>query len=356
MKKITQIISNNGDIDFGIKWRMTDSCNANCSYCIRSKTKHSPEDIDAENTAMEAVAEKINTLIERIPQKKVKLFALGGEVSILDLPTIFSKITSEKLQWVSITTNLLRDADFYLSLADVVPLSITASCHYESQTVDAYIAKIRALKESGKLKYLCCEMVSTENNAEEVNSFIEQCEELGVYYMVEPDRRKETDGERAESKLICKSNRETPVRYSVTFSDGSTKKYKTRTELLNEFTARETMYGRYIPTKGLCCSYSYDYAYILYDKMVGRRKGYDGCRNVMEIEDFEPIEAPEPCTSKMCTICGNMSLYDTNSTVETDEEYPFYTVNELAQIDADAGMTITEPIVTIGKVQSAITE
>ncbi len=354
MKKITQLLSNNGDADFIIKWRMTDSCNASCSYCIRKEERQAPEDIKAENKAMEAVAEKINTLLERIPQTKVKIDAVGGEVSILDLQTIFSKITSEKLKKVIITTNLLRDADYYISLAETVPLGITASFHYESQTIDAYMAKIKALKESGKLIYLCCETVSSENNTEEVNAFIEQCEALGVYYMAEPDRRNETDADRAENKFICKSNRTDNIRYTATFSDGSTKEYKTRTELLNEFNKVElTRYGRYFPVEGMTCSYSYDYIHIIKDKVIGRRAGYKGCRNYMEIEEFEPTEKPEPCISLMCTICGAMSLY--NNTIEADEEYPFAVGDEITEnaesISENSGAMLTEPIITIGRVQ-----
>ena len=309
MKSIVKLTSENGVFDFIIKWRMTNSCNTNCSYCIRKKFTHFPKDINAENENLKIVAVKLNKLIESLPQKKIKIDAIGGEVTLLDLQGIFSEIKSEKLKRVSITTNLLRSADYYISLAEIVPLSITASYHDEAQSLDDYFKKIEKIKNCKNIQYLNCETVSTAGNTELVTDFISRCEKIGVYYMVEPDRRKDTDKNRENEDLIVKSNKPNHARYTAVFSDGTEKKYYARSALLAEFTIPECMYGRFVPTKNLYCTHSFDFVYINIDKATGRRAGCNGCSNVMEVEDFKPMPAPEKCTSTLCSLCGTVSLY-----------------------------------------------
>ncbi|WP_147612336.1 radical SAM protein [Treponema pectinovorum] len=349
MKKIKSLKSENGDFDFIIKWRMTNSCNAHCSYCIRAKYTQQPEDLEEENKKLEKVATKLNLLIESLPQTRIKIDAVGGEVTILDLKKIFSKIPSKKLKRVSITTNLKRNAEYYIELSKFIPLSMTASFHAEIQNLQTYIAKIKRIKEEGKLHYLNCETVSTTQNAELVNSFIKQCEALDVFYMVEPDRRKENDSERKSFNYIAKSNKPRNVRYTVVFSDGTEKKYYVRSDFLAEFNCHYCCYGRFVPTKDLYCSCGYDYLYIKIDKAVGRKEGFAGCDNGMEIEEFKPLPKPAKCISDMCSLCGTMSLTDDDNTVEKNSEYDFdiqkkQDLSNLTQCKADFTINQNQPL------------
>lgn len=147
-------LSYNDGFDCRIKWRMTDICNYSCPYCARGNflSAYSAEKIASENAALASTAEKISALLSKSGFKKVKIDLIGGEVSLLDLESILSRITAENVAEYNITTNLSKPADFYISLASKFPVSMTASLHESEADFDVFFAKAERIKASGALK------------------------------------------------------------------------------------------------------------------------------------------------------------------------------------------------------------
>ena len=108
--------------DFIIKWRMTEMCNADCSYCIR-KSRHVgviPERLKEQDGRLCEVAKEISRMIDSTDFHNVKIDLIGGEVSILDLEKICGNFTAGKIKRINLTTNLLKPVEYYKNLCDLL--------------------------------------------------------------------------------------------------------------------------------------------------------------------------------------------------------------------------------------------
>ena len=108
--------------DFIIKWRMTEMCNADCSYCIR-KNRHVgviSERLKEQNRRLCEVAKEISRMIDSTDFHNVKIDLIGGEVSILDLEKICGNFTAGKIKRINLTTNLLKPVDYYKNLCNLL--------------------------------------------------------------------------------------------------------------------------------------------------------------------------------------------------------------------------------------------
>jgi hypothetical protein len=309
IKSITDL----DDSDFIIKWRITEMCNANCSYCIR-KNKHVdviPEKLDFQQKRLCEVAEQISRFLNGTDFNKVKIDLIGGEVSIFDLKEICSHLTTDKIWRINLTTNLLKPASYYSELCDYLhsrgtKCTAVASFHYEFQTIDKYFEKITVLKD--KLDILGCELVSNKDNQELCKEFIKRCEELHVDYMVEGDLRFDEMETRKNGLIIASSKKVKHDRYKVCFTDGTEKKYTSRNQLLMDANNKENMWQKAIHTKGFICTCSHNFVYIDFDTAVGRKGDSCKCTIRMPIEEFN-ITEPRECTAENCTLCGHQSIW-----------------------------------------------
>lgn len=301
----------NSEYDLVIKWRMTNQCNAHCSYCIHGRNITKIEDIERDQTqALETVV-YINDLINRHPEKKtVKLELIGGEVSMFDLKSILYKI--DRLDCINITTNLLRDADYYLDLINYcdnrgVKLTMTASFHYELQSIDSYFNKMAKIKT----KTVCAEMPSLKENQDLVKQFIDRCEKLDLDYMVDKDFRSIND----KSHLIGgarKKNRN--PKYTVTFTDGSSVIYVARNQLMTDPSIKENNGQKFLQVAGFYCTHDYNFVYIDIDTVIGWTKYNEyNCKVHTHIKDYDLLDSPRKCplTDKSlgCTLCGTFDVY-----------------------------------------------
>lgn len=309
IKSITDL----DDSDFIIKWRMTEMCNANCSYCIR-KRRHVgiiPEKLAEQNKRLCEVARQITRLLEKTDFDNVKIDFIGGEVSILDLPNICRNITTKKVKIINLTTNFLQPKEYYIGLCDTlhkhgIKATAVASFHYEFIGIDKYFEKIEELRKHFDI--LACEMVSTTENQELCRQFIKKCMEMGLDYMVEGDLRFDQMKARAGGLIVGSSKKVKKDRYRVCFMDGTERNYASRNQLLMDADTVQNRWQKAIHTKGYVCSNSYDYVYIDFDTAVGRTKNSNLCSNRMPIEDFEIVE-PGRCEAENCTLCGHQSLW-----------------------------------------------
>ncbi len=298
--------------DFNIKWRMTNLCNIHCSYCIRYKHR-----VDINDTCVKEnedklceVARDISKLLEKTKFNNIRLNLIGGEVTIFDLKRILANITTDKVKVINITSNLMRDVQYYIELADFcysrnIKLSICFSCHYEFITLDKYFEKINQLK--GKIDCLTCELVSNDKNQELCKDFIARCEKCDVYYFLDADIR-QNQAEAREKGLLTSSKKKEP-RYKVTFADGTEKIFETRNQFLTSKEIKGTKGLKFIQTGGMYCTNSYNYIYIEFDKVNGRSSSGSGCHELIPVKDFKLLDKPAKCNSDYCTICGHMDLF-----------------------------------------------
>lgn len=307
-------IDNLDPADLVIKWRMTEMCNINCSYCIRSsrgdKTINQDKLKEQENRLCE-VAKALSNLIDKNDRKNVKLDLIGGEVTILNLQKILSNISTTKITKIQITTNLMRDADYYINLINLlhqkgIRLSMTASCHYEFQNLDKYFEKAEILKD--KADIFTAEIVSNDNSQELCKEFKKRCEELNLYYMIEADLRMQSFASRQNGLMVGGRKPNGIPRYKVTFTDGSEEIYQTRNSFLYDKTVEENVMQKMIHTEDMYCTNSWNFFYVDFDMVGGRTENNDSCTNRMKIEDFKLI-SPKKCIHTNCTLCGHMSLW-----------------------------------------------
>ena len=314
--RIKSIKFNDG-FDCYIKWRMTDICNYSCSYCIRSKTteSYSEETITEENTDLTQVAKDVNMLLENSDFSNIKIDLIGGEVTLLDLETILAEITTEKVTEFNITSNFSKSADYYINLAKLFPISLTASLHSGCADKDVFFEKAKTVNEANVLKYFKCETVSCSDNQGDVEDFISNCETLGVDYII--DRNKE-ESITSEMKIALKRTGGAEL-YTVEFTDGTTKNFESKAEIFNLFKNNAFAKGKAIHTGGMMCTCSTNYIYIQKDVIIGRKEGESGCGNKMSVSEFKFLPA-QKCTCDFCTLCGRYSLYtaDGEELEETD--------------------------------------
>lgn len=322
--KTVRSIEDMDEADLVVKWRMTEMCNASCSYCLRKRYEAMTEEkVIAQNALLEAAAEKLNTLIESSRFSKVKFDLIGGEVSLLDLRRILAPLKSGRIWRFQVTTNLLRDAEYYVTLAEFLSgrgqeLSVCASFHFEFQEKDRYFEKVLALKD--RVANLTCEMVSVKENQDLCREFEARCREEGLYYMIEADLRKLKVEDRMQGLYTASHKRDCGNRYLVTFTDGTTKEYKTRNAFLTDGSIQQNILLKSFATRGFLCSMSMDYIYVEYDTVVGRTGDSCKCNSRIAIEDFEFLDKPRRCPIDACTLCGHLSLFADGNTDFYEEE------------------------------------
>lgn len=305
------IISLNGMCASTIKWRLTDLCNYQCSYCIRKKT------VSIDNK--KSMSENWDRIVKTIPDVAriikelpgfVKLDLIGGECTIFNLHYILEelfKICGEKLKRINLTTNMSQSADYYNDLTELChkynsEIGITCSWHYQFCSMDDFLAKFSQIKSPTNQKGIRVEAVSLTNNQPEIRTLIERCKAAGFSYFIERDMFASIDD---KEKLICESSSTKKDRYKVIDNEGHIKMYKTRNEFL---TSNLDSDKTTVEPCGYYCSRDYDYVYIEIDKHLGRADETSSCRSTNNLKDFHPLKSPAVCVNSVCTLCGQISI------------------------------------------------
>lgn len=290
------------DVSCVIKWRLTDICNYHCSYCIRRPlvVQNTETNINTDfNKCMKALPHvvRIANDLNKINKKPVKIDLIGGEISIF--PSLDELLTElfncEAIKKINITTNLFREADYYLNLHEIAvkkdkTLSMTASFHPEYTSLDTFVTKACQLQKALGAAFKC-ETVITDVNAQ-VNDFIYACENIiKCNYMCEEDLL-DISKRGQECKNIKQKNR-----YLVVKDDGTEELYTTRNQVIKIYGED----GIAINTAGLSCTRDMDYVYIEQDFAIP-------CHDKMPIEDYTVSTTMRQCTAGRCTLCGHISI------------------------------------------------
>lgn len=318
MSEITSIVNLEACAVF--KWRITDFCNYDCSYCIHTthqRTQEPEKDKERCQTSIQYVR-RICEEMSANTGKKIKMQPIGGEVTVFPWFIDFVKELTADAPWfecVNLTSNFSRPNDWWreLSKSSSAPITATVSYHPEGYKdgMEDFVSRLAELQKEGVFGHVKAETVYNEEfqHAEE---FSKLCKEKGVICVVDLDLRKEWDGESNPHKYTHRKKRN---RYRVSFDDGTTTEFQSRNEFLKLYSVKD---GRFIDCNGFNCSMLYDYIYCDRDTIAGCHpifpKDGNGYCNSCHVKDFHPLKTISPCPKServyhYCSICGNMSLY-----------------------------------------------
>ena len=319
MKKedIKAIISLNGMCPSAIKWRLTDDCNYDCSYCIRKTMKirshQTTEQYKIDQNNCIKICPEVARIIKELPGY-VKLDLIGGECSLLDLHTILDilfKECGDKLKRINLTTNMSRSADYYNDLTQLCykygsEIGVTCSWHSEYISLEDFIEKFSKIKSPTNQKGIRIEAVSRLDNQDDIKKLIAICEENNYTYFIE---RNFFADKGDNDKLICQASKQKKDRYKVITNDGEEHFYKTRNEFITSNVCENNI-SVYV-AGGYYCSRDYDYVYIDFTQHQGRQTNPDKCNIKQPIENFHPLKEPTLCSKGArgaCTLCGQISI------------------------------------------------
>lgn len=317
MKKRVIKLEDIDDVGCNIKWRMTDLCQARCSYCARARKRAPLSSGKKETEHLIHVAEILNAKIEESKFEKIKIEFIGGECTCLDLFKIIPHLTSKKISRIHMTSNMLVNTEYYIKYVNMlhakgIKASITASFHDECIVLPYYIQKMCTLKDYFDIYN--CETVSTVGTQDIVKEFIEECEKNNLYYFVDQDIKLSKEKYRKEQSFYVKNNK-FPVckyRYKATFDDGTTKLYETRNSFITDTDLSEVIDLNRFASAGMLCTYGVNYIYLEVDKIAygGTKRFKDSlCGGRIPIESWKGFtETPIKCQG-YCTLCGRVSLY-----------------------------------------------
>ena len=294
-----------------IKWRLTNVCNYKCSYCVRSNLRDMDNEFKSDKEIIYNAIPQVARIINLKNKPKVKLFLIGGEVTLFNLEELMSMLLSNLnnnyIDTLAVTTNLSKDADYFVSLSNFletkgIKLQLTASLHSEFAEFDSFFKKVEVLSKIKNI-ILKLETVSTSLTKDYVEKFINTCEKLKVDYIVDPDIL-DTNKE----DLILKYKRERK-QFKVVFKDDSYDIISTQKELLSK-------YGNLVLNKmsveGFYCSLDNDYVYIDKNMHVGFTDDPFLCKHI-KCKSYTPLETfvfkdNYTLCENGCSMCGAMSV------------------------------------------------
>lgn len=297
--KIKSIINN--ERMFTIKWRLTEWCNYRCSYCLR---KFKGQDTKLNELKILAIAPQVNRLIDEAG-KDVKLNLIGGEVTYLNLIKIVSLLKSSNLKKIHITTNFSNKLSYYVELANYllsrnIMLSMNISYHNEYDNLYDFIKKAVAFKTIALNLYsFKLEFVVAPENESMLNSVKEKCEENNLDYLIELDK---SQSEEYFKTLNIKSSVQKP-RWVINYTDGTSDKNITRSQLINQFE------DKLFSTKDYYCTSGTTYIYIRENKVAKNSTCVHGGQYI-PIEQYHINKEICKCDNPIgkCSLCGDFSI------------------------------------------------
>lgn len=289
-----------------IKWRLTELCNYSCSYCIRkdSTQKIQSEAIQEQNALiLNTVPDVISIINNR--KLKTKINLIGGEVSLLDLPSIlkslFSLQENNYISRISITTNFSRSINYYQTLITLCKkynceFTLTCSWHSEFMSLKEFIDKVIKLKKESEIR-ISCETVSRENNKDLVQEFINLCEQNNIIYKIDTDFNSKD-----KSNLVTKVSDLSKGGYRIIFDDNSEDHVKSLRLLLKQY---GDDIAKHINTLDYFCSIDYDYICIRENNFLSSEGCM--CKKLKPLKEYKTPLKFKKCVHP-CSLCGSMSI------------------------------------------------
>lgn len=304
MNNFKSIIREN-EFGLNIKWRLTDCCNYRCSYCVRKDKLESVSNKLKDQEIIESILPEITRLILE-SNKSTRILFLGGEVSLLNLNIILTTLfnnTKGLIKRINITSNFSNVPKYYNDIIDICTknkceICLTFSWHKEFISLDKFIDKYKKLNHTNFTKFEF-EMVSGDNNHNDVEDFINASEELNINYVVDGD----VFSTNWQNLVITTNKRGTPE-YIVEKVDGETFTCNSGRELLKQCGDYN---GKRIFLAGNYCTLDYNYFYVDKDKHIGWDENSHRCKISQDLKDFHLLKEPIICP-RGCSLCGYLSV------------------------------------------------
>lgn len=288
---------------FNIKWRLTDCCNYNCSYCGRKNHDKSIDNLEEDIAIIYETLPEVIRIINEV-KKDTRIGFIGGEISLLDLSYLIQQIyenTNGLLKGISITTNFSKPISYYNNLVKLcddynIYLSIIISYHPEYNEITNFFEKFMELNHGSNMD-LKIEMVSTLTNKDLVLEFIDLCKNNNLTYMVDGDLNVKDS-----SLIISETSEKKKNAFRIDYDDHS-EFCKSLSELCYNYGT-----DRKINSEGFYCTLDYDYVYIEKNQHIGFEGEDENCKYKEPLENFHILTEPKLCKKK-CSLCGSMSIF-----------------------------------------------
>lgn len=285
--------------EFNIKWRLTNCCNYRCSYCIRSGKVENITNLGYDEFVVLNNTSNIARIVNE-NKKNTTITFVGGEVSLLDMGEIFKRLIDgcgKYLKAFNITTNGSRNAEYYNNLAKIcrdneINLSYVFSWHGQFVKLTDFMDKVEKI-ECHKV----CEMVSTDENQNDVANFVEFCEKLGFDYKVEADV-----GSKNCDNLIIKTNKTMRSNYKVVYTDGSEEYFNIMRDLVRNCGDYNSAF---INLENFYCSLGSNFLVVDKDKVAP--VCHDANKVFTPINSYNLDKDLRICKSG-CSLCGHISV------------------------------------------------
>lgn len=305
--------------DGTVKWRLTRDCNFKCSYCLQ---KNCVSNLQGYTNAQEdyeaclSIADEVNRCIEEMQSTKLRLFLIGGEITIYtveQLKALLEKLSSKKIIQLYIVTNFFRDVNYFVELEEYlksrgIVFYLCCSLHVAGISFEDFTKKILELKERTTIDFKVQKVLTTQNN-ENIEKLKAFCKENEIEYLIDGDLSYKSFNFKGELK--CESFLRKNPRYKVILEDGSVDYIQTRNSLMlgqEKKFEYDTRHNAFF-TNGKYCTMGVDYLYIARTFISGATQ--DGkCRELTPIKDFHPLKEPHKCQFQYCNLCGRLSVSD----------------------------------------------
>lgn len=298
-----------------IDWHITDWCNYSCPYCIQTIDHHYASQPYESQELVEKYAKCIR---EKIKGRYIHLSLHGGEISQYDLLSICRILfeNNNVVGTVNLTTNLSAPIEKYISFCeqnygDKIKFKIVSSYHWTD--LQKYIDKAKILAKNYK-SFMVVSVVHDKITLEQMKVVAETFKENKIPFKFTHGRIPNANGKLYKISDECleyleKINSEFKIdNAKLIYSDGTTKVFKSRSNLLNQVATDLNLDGANF--KGMYCfsgTIIYPSGKVYCGSCPDRKKMYKGLITDPNVS-LSPTK--EICGGKgFCNLCDCMLIW-----------------------------------------------
>jgi MoaA/NifB/PqqE/SkfB family radical SAM enzyme len=167
-----------------VEWNLGKRCNLDCTYCPSSI-----HDNFSPHTNIKILCDTVDALVEL--EKPIRLSLTGGEPTVHpDFEELLEHIRLRGINWLNVTTNGTRTADWYLR-NEMWWNHLNFSLHFEKDW-ERVFSTINVYHDTTDRDYFV-NIMAHHDYMEEVKSVVAHCQKVGIKYAVRRIRWTEGD-------------------------------------------------------------------------------------------------------------------------------------------------------------------